>query len=102
MKTVQIFFLLCVIFFAAACSDATNPPDIGSIAFTSTHDCDFRLLDSHGRQIARDFYELGKQPIIVRMTNSGLYVVHAESPGQKTIKVPLPYPGGNIEHYIEF
>jgi hypothetical protein len=82
-----------------ACSE---DKEIGSISFTSNQDCDIRLFDSHGRQVAREQYEVGKAPAVVQMKSSGVFVIHAESQGQVTKKEPITYVTGNMEHYIEF
>ena len=99
-KFVLFLSILIAIFFVA-CFDGA-PSERGSITFTATHDCDIRLFDSQGRQIARDSYEVGKPPTIINMKTTGLFFVLAETPDGKTKKEPIPFPGGNIEHYIEF
>jgi hypothetical protein len=98
-KFIYFISLLCILFFAACSDDDTAP--IGTISFTSTHDCDFRLFDSHGRQVARDQYEVGKPPTVITMKSSGAYIVQATN-DEKTVNQPFAYPGGNMNYYIEF
>jgi len=99
MKKVLFLFLI----FFAACSDPADAPELGTIMFTSNFDCDIRLFAANnGEQLAREFYEVGKDPFIVKMKSTGIFVLHAESPGKKTKKEPLTYNGGNLEHFIEF
>jgi hypothetical protein len=88
----------------AACSDNADPATgLGTIMFTSNVDCEIRLFAANnGEQLARDFYEVGKEPIVIQMKSTGIFVLNAESPGKKTKKEPLAYNGGNMEHYIEF
>jgi len=95
-----IFFLSIIIaLFFAACSE--DPAERGSITLTATHDCDIRLFDSQGRQIARENYEVGKEPVIIKMQYSGVFIIHAVS-SDKTVKEPITFHSGHIEHYIEF
>jgi hypothetical protein len=98
MKYSLFIFLFSVAFFAA-CSETD---DIGTIAFTASHDCDIRLFNSKGEQIAREPYEVGKAPAVVYMKSSGVFIVHAASDGQTTVKEPVTYVGGNMEYFIEF
>jgi len=88
------------LFFLAACS-VENDKDIGTILFSSSHDCDIRIFDSAGRQTARISYELGKVPELVYVKRSGVYIVHAVS-GNLEYKEPLTFVNRNIEYYIEF
>ncbi|MCL2436253.1 MAG: hypothetical protein FWD09_09000 [Lentimicrobiaceae bacterium] len=97
MKYLRLFSLLSVLFFASCKED----PIIGSISFTASHDCDIRLFDSNGNQIARDQYETEKAPFVIQMKRSGAYIVHAVHE-DKTIKEPIAYPGGVFERFIEF
>ena len=83
----------------AACS--VDEPLLGSIMFTSNQDCDIRLFDAGGAQIARINYEIGKEPAIVQMTRSGIFIVHAVGE-TRTIKDPITFVNGNLEYYIEF
>jgi len=97
MKYLRLFFLLSILFFASCKDD----PIIGSISFTASHDCDIRLFDSNGNQIARDQYETEKAPFIVQMKLSGIFIVRAVN-GDKTYKEPLTFVNGSIEYFIEF
>jgi hypothetical protein len=101
MKTTHILPFVLILFFIA-CSDG-DAPERGTITFTATHDCDIRLLDSIGRQIARQNYEVGRAPVIFYVNNPGLFFVCAVTVGNnKTYKEPFTYHSGHIEHYIEF
>jgi hypothetical protein len=91
---------LVIILVMFACSDA-DPDAIGTLSITSTHDCDIRVFDSHGRQLDRQHYEVGKAPAVVTMKSTGIFIVHAVS-GNTTIKEPITYAGGNLNYYIEF
>jgi len=97
--------IILVMFFA--CSDPA-PAHLGTIVFTASHDCDIRLFDCTGNQIAREQYEVGKSPAVVNMKSSGVFVVHAVfvgaglAPARTTIKEPMAYHSGNLEYYIEF
>ena len=97
-----LFFSACSVFYPIY-----DPPQLGTIMFTSNEDCEIRLFDSQGRQVTRENYELGRAPVIVQMTSSGVFVVRAVSVGSaltpsKTFKEPITYVGGNMEYYIEF
>ena len=93
--------IFCV-FALCSCTKYDNLPTLGTIMFSTSHDCDFRLFNSNGDQVAREFLEASRPPIVVRMKESGVFVVYAESNGMKTKKEPITYRGGNIEYYIEF
>jgi hypothetical protein len=94
--------LILVIMVSCSCSTTPDPDGrLGSIMFTATHDCDIRLFDSNGRQVAREQWEIGKPPAVVQMKSSGIFVIHADN-GEKTIKEPITFVRGNIEHCIEF
>ena len=94
-----VILLLALSLFFHSCKD---DPIIGSITFTASHNCDVRLFDSQGREIAHVTCDLTRQPAVVEMTRSGLFVVLAECPGKESVKESLPYPGGDIQHYIQF
>ena len=98
-QSLLIFLIAVLLFSAAACYD--DDTVLGSIMFTANADCEIRLFDSHGREIAHDHYETEKEPFVVQMKRSGVFVVHAVA-GNKTIKEPLTFVRDNIEHYIEF
>lgn len=100
MKAVCLFALLTVVFFTA-CSQGEEPI-LGSIMFTSNEDCKIYLFDGAGRDIASGDYEVGKDPFVVQMKRTGIYVLLAKSSGKKDIKEPLSYMPGTMEHYIEF
>jgi len=101
LKTISSRILL-VVFLTVSCSQDDNslPTVPGTIQFTSSHDCEFRLFDSDGRQLVREFYRPGSVTV-VRMKTTGIFILHAVS-ASKTIKVPISYIGGNKEYFIEF
>ena len=92
--------------FSPSCSQ--EPAILGSIIFTSEHDCDIRLFHSNGAQIDRVMYEVGKPPVVVQMKSSGVFIVHATRVGaghalpEKTIKEPITYIRGTLEYFIAF
>jgi len=92
--------VLLVFLFFAACSVEDDPIQ-GSISFTSNADCHIRLFDSRGNQIERGQYEVEKEPFVVPLKRTGIYVVHAESDGNPTKRDPITFVG-SMEYYIEF
>ena len=100
MKSVRFFSLLTLLFFAACSKD--DEPILGSIIFTSNVDCKIQLFDSQGRETASGNYEIGKQPFVVQMKRSGIYVLLAKADGKKDIKEPLTFMPGTLEQFIEF
>jgi len=104
MKPTRFFpllIVLIVLIVPTVPSCSANDPILGAINFTASHDCDIRLFDSAGREIAHEKYELGKAPVVVQMSRSGIFIVRAVN-GDKTYKEPLTFVNGNIEYYIEF
>ena len=93
------FLIVLIVLTVPACSD--DDPILGSISFTSSADCNIRLFDSNGREIARENYEVGKAPFVVQMKRSGIFIVRAVN-GDKTYKEPLTYAISNHEYFIEF
>ena len=85
-----------------SCKDYNDLPTLGTITFSTTHDCDLRLFNSKGDQVAREHLEAERPPIVINMKETGVFIIHAEAEGMKTIKEPITYHSGNIEHYIEF
>jgi len=108
MKSAKLLILNFSFLILLAFSSCKEETVIGSLSLSSSHDCDIRLFDSQGRQIARENYETEKPPVIIQMKHSGVFIVHAEfvgaglAPAQTKIKDPIAYPGGVFEHYIEF
>ena len=100
MKTIRIFSLLTLLFFEA-CSQGEETI-LGSIVFTSNVDCKIQLFDSQGRETASGNYEIGKEPFVVQMKRSGIYVLLAKAAGKKDIKEPLTFMPGTLEQFIEF
>ena len=106
LRSLLIFLLAAFLF--VACSDDNVSNELGTIMFTSNVDCRIRLFDSaYGNQLINEQYEVGKAPVIVQMKYSGVYILYAEYPPSGaikggSIKVPLSYVSGTIEHYIEF
>ena len=99
MRPIRLICLICpLLFFACSGADDTQ---LGTIMFTANADCDIRLFYSQGSQLARVQYEVGKAPAVVNMKSSGVFVVHAVS-SDKTVKEPITYVNGNLDHYIEF
>ena len=98
-KLLILNFSFLILLTVPACSD--DDPILGSISFTSSADCNIRLFDSNGREIARENYEVGKAPFVVQMKRSGIYIVRAVNNNQ-TYKEPLTFVNGNIEYFIEF
>jgi len=103
----NLIFSIFVAFFCAACSDdnIVEPPDrLGTVMFTATHDCLIVLLDPLQNPITSQYYELGKQPLVVYMKAEGMYYLHAYSfiPNGKPFTDSLKYERGNVEYYIEF
>ena len=98
-----LIFLTFLTFFCILLPSCLDDDErvIGSISFTADADCDIRLFDSNGRQIARGNYELEKAPFVVSLKHSGVYVVHAESEGKPTKKDPVTFVV-SMEYYIEF
>jgi hypothetical protein len=95
------FLVFCFLVLCSSCTDNKDLPSLGSITFTSSDDCDIRLFDSRGRQVAHEPYETGKPPVVVDMKSTGIFVIHAEGAGVLK-KEPVTYPGGNIDYYIDF
>ena len=102
-RSVGLFLIL--LFFTACSSDETV---LGSISFTANADCDIRLFDVGGDQIARGNYVVGKDPFIVVMKNSGMFVVHAvfngsgTAPKNTTFKQTMTYISYDVEYFIKF
>ena len=95
---IAVFFAACVFY---PIYDREDLP--GSILFRADHDCEIWLFDSDTIQIARDYYEVGKAPFIVKMKESGEYLVFAESlPARKVVEKTINYRSGHMEYYIEF
>jgi len=99
MKPLSFLSLFIFFILFSACKD--DDPIIGSISFTSSADCNIRLFDSRGKQIARVYYELGKAPAVVQMNRSGVYIVRAVN-SNAILNEPLAYQGGDIVYLIEF
>lgn len=92
----KIIILFSIILFA--CSDEQP---IGSISFSSDIDCDIRIFDSAGRQIAHEKYKVENIPVVVTMNRTGIYVVRAVSE-EKTVKNNFAYTGGDVPYFIIF
>ena len=93
------FLCILVILVVSACSH--DDEMIGAITFTSSVNCDIRLFDSRGRQVGREYYEVGKNPAVIQMKSTGIFIVHATN-GNQTIKEPITYIGGNLDYYLRF
>ena len=98
MKFYKFLLIVLIVLTVPSCKD---DPEIGTISFTSSADCDIRLFDSRGEQVARVHYELAKTSAVVTMKRSGVYIVQAVN-GDTTYKEPIAYPGGNLEYHITF
>ena len=99
MKRIRIILIACILMICAACKEMEP---VGSIAFTAAVDCQFRLFDSKGREIAFENYEVGKEAAVVEMKSTGVFVLQATSEGKESVKEPLHYHGGDVEYFIEF
>ena len=100
---IGLVFGLCILITVSlvACSEG-EPPDLGTIIFTANVDCEIRLFAANnGEQIAHSHYETGKEPFVVQMTRSGIFVVLAKSDGKEK-REPLSYVRGELEYHIEF
>jgi len=101
MKFYKFLPIVLIVLTVTTFSTCKDDPEIGTISFTSSADCDIRLFDSRGEQIARVHYELAKTSAVVTMKRSGVYIVQAVN-GDTTYKEPIAYPGGNLEYHITF
>ena len=103
MSFYRLFLSVLIVAFAPSCTDSDNNQRVGTIMFTSTHDCDIRLFDNQCGLIAREYYEVGKDPVIFYMKNAGIYIVHAICAiTSATYKKQIDYRSGNVEYCIEF
>ena len=96
----KLIFILFVLF--ASCSSEESQ-EIGSLLITANVDnCEFRIFDSTGRQIANEIYDSQYVHFVsVPMKSSGIYIILAEY-RDKEVKKPITYKSGILEYCIEF